>query len=45
MTLNILFMSVTIKKQNRSAEEYEHDYMVSRHYQENKLKQETIRMY
>ncbi|WP_421380020.1 YrzI family small protein [Bacillus salacetis] len=44
MTLNILFMSVTIKKRNRSVNEYNHDVMVSRQYEENKLKQDTVRL-
>lgn len=45
MTLNILFMSITVKKRNRSVEEYNHDEIVSRHYQENRLKQESVRLY
>ncbi|WP_421380022.1 YrzI family small protein [Bacillus salacetis] len=45
MTLNILFMSVTIKKRNRSVDDYNHDRMVSRQYEENKLKQDTVRMF
>ncbi|MGM0844157.1 MAG: YrzI family small protein [Bacillota bacterium] len=45
MTLNILFISITIKKHNRSVEEYEHDDTVSRIYQESKLKQDSVRLY
>ncbi|WP_409251449.1 YrzI family small protein [Bacillus sp. SCS-153A] len=30
MTLNILFMSITVKKRMRSVHEYNHDEMVSR---------------
>ncbi|MGD6804164.1 YrzI family small protein [Rossellomorea aquimaris] len=45
MTLNILFISITVKKRNRSVEEYKHDEIVSRHYQENRLKQDAVRLY
>jgi uncharacterized protein (TIGR02413 family) len=44
MTLNILFMSITIKKRNRSFEEYDHDHIVSKRFEETKLKQESIRL-
>jgi uncharacterized protein (TIGR02413 family) len=44
MTLNILFMSITVKKQMQSLNEYNHDIMVNRHYEENKLRQDTVRM-
>jgi uncharacterized protein (TIGR02413 family) len=45
MTLNILFMSITIKKRSRSFEEYDHDLTVSKQYEESKLKQESIRLF
>lgn len=45
MTLNILFMSITIKKRSRSIDEYDHDIMVSKQFEENKLKQESIRLF
>lgn len=45
MTLNILFMSITFKKRMRSVQEYDHELMVSRHFEANKLKQESIRLF
>ncbi|RIW37622.1 YrzI family small protein [Bacillus salacetis] len=45
MTLNILFMSITIKKRNRTFEEYDHDHIVSKRYEENKLRQESVRLF
>lgn len=45
MTLNILFMSITIKKRMRSVQEFNHDETVSRRFEENKLKQESIRLF
>jgi hypothetical protein len=45
MTLNILFMSVTFKKRNRSVDDYNHDMTVSRQFEKNKLKQDTVRMF
>ncbi|MGF2617174.1 YrzI family small protein [Rossellomorea vietnamensis] len=45
MTLNILFMSITIKKRKRSFDEYEHDQFVSKEFQENKLKQQSVRLF
>ncbi|WP_083802905.1 YrzI family small protein [Bacillus sp. SG-1] len=45
MTLNILFMSITVKRRMRPVQEYHHDEMVTRHFEEHKLKQETMRMY
>ncbi|WP_456273952.1 YrzI family small protein [Bacillus sp. AK031] len=45
MTLNILFMSITIKKRMRSVNEYNHDELVSKHFEENKLKQESVRLF
>ncbi|MGM0844156.1 MAG: YrzI family small protein [Bacillota bacterium] len=44
MTLNILFMSVTFKKRIRSADECNHDIMVSKQYEDAKLKQQTFRI-
>jgi uncharacterized protein (TIGR02413 family) len=45
MTLNILFMSVTVKKRNRSVDEYNHDMIVTKHFEESKLKQQTISLF
>lgn len=45
MTLNILFMSITVKKHKRSFDEYDHDQMVSKQYEENRLKQESVRLF
>ncbi|RIW37623.1 YrzI family small protein [Bacillus salacetis] len=45
MTLNILFMSVTVKKRNRTVDEYNHELMVTKQFEENKLKQQTISMF
>ncbi|MGD6967252.1 YrzI family small protein [Rossellomorea vietnamensis] len=45
MTLNILFMSITIKKHQRSFVEYDHDQMVTKQYEENRLKQESVRLF
>ncbi|WP_409251448.1 YrzI family small protein [Bacillus sp. SCS-153A] len=45
MTLNILFISITVKKRNRSFEEYDHDQMVSKRYEENKMKHESVRLF
>ncbi|WP_409251450.1 YrzI family small protein [Bacillus sp. SCS-153A] len=45
MTLNILFMSITVKKRLRSRIEYDHDRFVNDHFEKNKMKQETIRLY
>ena len=45
MTLNILFISITIKKRNRSLEEYNHELFVSKRFEENKLKQESIKLF
>lgn len=45
MTLNILFMSITVKKRKQSVQDYNHDVMVSRHFEENRLKQESVRLF
>ncbi|WP_456273951.1 YrzI family small protein [Bacillus sp. AK031] len=45
MTLNILFVSITIQKRMRSMQDYNHDMMVSRQFETNKLKQESVRIF
>ncbi|WP_421380017.1 YrzI family small protein [Bacillus salacetis] len=45
MTLNILFMSITIKRRNRSFEEYDHDLRVSKRFEESKMKQESVKLF
>ncbi|WP_456273950.1 YrzI family small protein [Bacillus sp. AK031] len=45
MTLNILFMSITVRKRMRSSEDYNHDLVVSKHFEENRLKQESMRLF
>jgi uncharacterized protein (TIGR02413 family) len=43
MTLNILFLSITIKKRKMSLEEIRHNEMVDRLMEENRSRQEMIR--
>ena len=45
MTLNILFMSITVKKRLRSLNEHNHDILVNQHFEETKLKQESVRIF
>ncbi|RLQ98141.1 YrzI family small protein [Falsibacillus albus] len=42
MTLNILFMTVTIKKRQRSFEELEHQKSVKKFYEQNRDKHHEI---
>ncbi|MBM7584765.1 uncharacterized protein (TIGR02413 family) [Bacillus pakistanensis] len=42
MTLNILFMTITINKRQRSPEEINHDVQVSKHFEETKIKNESM---
>ncbi|MGF2617176.1 YrzI family small protein [Rossellomorea vietnamensis] len=44
MIVNILFISLTVKRRSRSAEECNHDMSVSKQYEDYKLKQQTFRM-
>ncbi|MCP3742603.1 YrzI family small protein [Rossellomorea sp. BNER] len=42
MTLNILFMTITINKRQRSSEEINHDVQVSKYFEETKIKNESM---
>lgn len=42
MTLNILFFTITIKKRHMTVEEAEHNQMVEKMLEENKVRQATI---
>ncbi|PKR85160.1 YrzI family small protein [Heyndrickxia camelliae] len=42
MTLNLIFITVTIKKRRKTTEEYLHEENIARIYEENKLKHSEI---
>lgn len=42
MTLNLIFVTITIKKRKKTTEEYLHEENISRIFEENKLKYSEI---